>query len=140
MKSFSYIVCINLDRRPERWERVQREFARHGINEVHRIAAVDGAVVDVPASWPYPRGALRLLAQSFASSPQGAEMRVANVLIFEDDVVLDARFQEKVAAGMAELPSDWDMVFLGAFIGMTQSQCPSGSARSPAHTRLTRMP
>ena len=42
-------------------------------------------------------------------------MRVPNVLIFEDDVVLDARFQEKVAACLAELPSDWDMVYLGAF-------------------------
>ena len=114
MTEFSYRVCINLDRRPERWERVQREFARHGINEVHRVAAVDGAVVDVPASWPYPRGAYGCLLSHLQVVRKAREMRVPNVLIFEDDVVLDARFQEKVAACMAELPSDWDMVFLGA--------------------------
>jgi hypothetical protein len=38
----------------------------------------------------------------------------SSVLIFEDDAVFDPQFKEKFASFIAELPSDWDMLWLGA--------------------------
>merc|ERR1712232_343649 len=43
---FQDVYCINLDRRPERWEFMQAQFARLGM-DAKRFAAVDGRSVDV---------------------------------------------------------------------------------------------
>jgi len=53
---FPHQVCINLDRRPERWQRVQAQFAQHQIGPVERFAAVDGAALTLPPLWPRTPG------------------------------------------------------------------------------------
>ncbi|MFZ9376809.1 MAG: glycosyltransferase family 25 protein, partial [Candidatus Fonsibacter ubiquis] len=41
---FEKIYCINLDKRPDRWESAKKEFLKHNIN-VERYSAVDGKFV-----------------------------------------------------------------------------------------------
>lgn len=43
--SFEHIVCINLDRRPERWQFMEYQFAKYGIPG-RRMSAVDGQTMD----------------------------------------------------------------------------------------------
>jgi GR25 family glycosyltransferase involved in LPS biosynthesis len=45
---------------------------------------------------------------------EAKRLGVANVLIFEDDVVFDDQLETKFNAFFGELPSDWDMLFFGA--------------------------
>lgn len=115
MREFSHRFCINLDRRPERWERMQRVFARHGIAAVDRFPAVDGSAVEIPSNWPGTRGAYGCLLSHLQVVRKARDMKMPSVLIFEDDVAFDERFHEKIALYMPELPSDWDMLFIGAF-------------------------
>jgi GR25 family glycosyltransferase involved in LPS biosynthesis len=108
-------VCINLDRRPDRWERVQQEFARHGIGGVRRFPAIDGNALEVPTHWPDTRGAYGCLLSHLQVVREARARGLPNILIFEDDVTFDPGFRQNIHAFCEELPSDWDMVFFGAF-------------------------
>jgi glycosyl transferase family 25 len=111
---FPLQVCINLDRRPDRWGRVRERFARHGLGRVGRIPAVDGAGLEPPPGWQHPRGAFGCLLSHLEAVRQARREGVPQVLIFEDDVVLHPDLHERFAAGLEELPEDWDMLYFGA--------------------------
>jgi glycosyl transferase family 25 len=111
---FPLKVCINLYRRPERWQRMQHAIAAHSLEPVQRFSAIDGNEVALPPGWTHTAGAYGCLLSHVDVVREARQARVSSVLIFEDDVVFDPRFKEKVAAFIQELPADWDMLFLGA--------------------------
>jgi glycosyl transferase family 25 len=110
---FPYKVCINLDRRPERWQRMKERFAQHGITSVERFAATDGLTIDIPDAWPYTAGHYGCLQSHLAVLRLARQNNAANILIFEDDCVFDAEFGEKFPHFMSQLPDDWHLFFLG---------------------------
>jgi glycosyl transferase, family 25 len=111
---FPHKICINLDRRPERWKQMVSKFERCGIEGVQRFAAVDGQKVIVPANWADSPGAFGCLRSHLEVISQARELGWPNVLIFEDDAALDPQLQEKFKDYFAQVPSDWDMLHLGA--------------------------
>jgi glycosyl transferase family 25 len=111
---FTNIVCINLDRRPERWQRIQDEFARHSIPSVRRFSAYDGNDLELPSGWSHSAGAYGCLLSHIEVVKQARDSGASSVLIFEDDAVLDPDFQNKLAVFSNELPDDWDMLYFGA--------------------------
>jgi glycosyl transferase family 25 len=113
-EAFPHKVCINLDRRPDRWQRMQLKFAEHGIQSVRRFSALDGDVLDIPAHWIHTPGAYGCLLSHLEVIREARQLGVSSVLIFEDDVVFDPNLQEKFGTFIEEVPSDWDMLFLGA--------------------------
>lgn len=114
MLLFPLKVCINLDRRPERWQRMQRAFTAHGIESVRRFSAIDGNETVRPPHWTHTPGAYGCLESHLRVVREAHDAGVSSVLIFEDDVVFDPQFKEKFATFIQELPADWDMLFLGA--------------------------
>src|SRR6188474_3518812 len=92
---FPHKTCINLDRRPERWQRMQAEFAQHGITGVRHFAAVDGSAVTLPAHWNHSAGAYGCLLSHVAVIQQARELGHDSVLIFEDDAVFDPEFETR---------------------------------------------
>lgn len=114
MSVFPLKVCINLDRRPERWQRIQRAFTAHGIESVQRFSAVDGNAVALPPNWTHTAGAYGCLLSHLRVVREARDAVAASVLIFEDDAVFDPQFKEKFATFIRELPADWDMLFFGA--------------------------
>src|SRR5215213_3189646 len=111
---FGHKVCINLDRRPERWERVQARFAAHGISGVQRVSAVDGNETAIPVHWRHTNGAYGCLRSHLQVVTEARRRGAESVLIFEDDVVFDDALQQKFAAAIEDLPADWDMLYFGA--------------------------
>jgi GR25 family glycosyltransferase involved in LPS biosynthesis len=111
---FTKIVCINLDRRPERWQRMQAQLARHGIHHVERFPAVDGNTVTKPAGWTHTAGAYGCLLSHVEVIREAQRSKARSVLIFEDDTVLDPDFQNKFDSFSNEVPDDWDMLYFGA--------------------------
>jgi glycosyl transferase, family 25 len=111
---FPNIVCINLDRRPERWQRMQREFARHDIKRVQRFSALDGEILVKPAGWSHSSGAYGCLRSHVEVVKAARDSGAPTVLIFEDDAVLDPDFQNKFDTFSKEVPDDWDMLYFGA--------------------------
>lgn len=113
-EAFPEKVCINLDRRPERWRRMQLKFAEHGIRGVRRFSALDGEALDIPAHWRQTRGAYGCLRSHLRVVEEARAARRPSVLIFEDDAVFERDLGEKFAACVGQVPPDWDMLYFGA--------------------------
>ena len=106
-------VCINLDRRPDRWKKMEAGFARHGITSVLRHPAVDGLKINIPSTWSYTAGAYGCLQSHLEVLREAREQGWPNILIFEDDCVFDQEFNQKFADYIEQVPSDWDTLLLG---------------------------
>lgn len=96
-------LCINLDRRPDRWKQVQKQFLRLAWN-VERFSAVAYAEKTVGGIDGCHAGAL--------DSHRGCwrlalERGYPVVAIFEDDVVFPSDFKDIFPAAMLELPDGW---------------------------------
>lgn len=113
-QSFPHKVCINLERRADRWQRMHAEFARHEIASVHRFAALDGGALVLPATWRHTPGAYGCLLSHVRVVEEARQLGHESVLIFEDDAVFDPEFKIKFASFSDELPPDWDMLYFGA--------------------------
>jgi len=108
-----YRVCINLDRRPERWNRMQSRFSQFNLWPVERYSAVDGAKVQIPLEWKGSPGAYGCLQSHLAVVLHARAQGWESVLIMEDDVLFDERFHEKFRERVRNLPGNWDMLFFG---------------------------
>jgi glycosyl transferase family 25 len=111
---FPHKICINLDRRPERWNEMRAKFERCGIENVRRFAAVDGERAIVPPNWLDSPGAYGCLRSHLEVVQEARRLGAPSVLIFEDDAAFDAQLFEKFKTYFAQVPSDWDMLFFGA--------------------------
>jgi glycosyl transferase family 25 len=127
--TFPYKVCINLDRRSERWQQMQRKFDRHGIRSVSRFPAIDGDNVTIPANWVHTPGAYGCLLSHVEVVREARRRNVPSVLIFEDDAVFDDHFESKFAASIGQVPPDWDILFFGALHRDEPIEVASGIAR-----------
>lgn len=107
-------VCINLDRRPDRWERMRERFARHGLARVRRFPAADGLSLTPPPGWTSTAGAFGCLRSHLEVVREArAEGRPA-VLIFEDDVLFAPGLRPDFREYFREVPPDWQMLHFGA--------------------------
>jgi glycosyl transferase, family 25 len=116
---FAHKVCVNLDRRPERWQRMQERLARHRIAGVVRFSAIDGEQVEIPSRWRASAGAYGCLQSNLAVVRQARDEGWPDVLLLEDDVVFDDHLNARLPDLAAQLPADWDMLFFG---GMHRDQ------------------
>jgi hypothetical protein len=110
---FPQKFCINLRRRPDRWDRMLRQFRRHDIRDVIRHEAVDGSELTPPSEWKHSRGAYGCLLSHLAVVRQAQKNALPAVLIFEDDVVFHDEFQRRFDECAAQVPEDWDAIFMG---------------------------
>jgi glycosyl transferase, family 25 len=110
---FPYRVCINLDRRPERWKRMESRFAAFNLRPVERFPAVDGSKMPIPSNWPESPGAYGCLQSHLSVVRKARAEGRESVLIIEDDVLLAEGFHEKFTARVQNLPENWDMLFFG---------------------------
>jgi glycosyl transferase, family 25 len=110
---FPHRVCINLDRRPERWEKMQTRLEAAGLGAVDRFPAVDGGSGGVPSNWPYSSGAYGCLRSHLAVVEEARAQGWESILIMEDDVVFAEGFHEEFQQRLCGLPADWDMLFFG---------------------------
>lgn len=114
---FPHQICINLDRRSDRWSRMQSRFSANGLNLVVRFPAIDGSRLNIPASWQSFPGAYGCLQSHLAVVEQAREKTQPSVLIFEDDVVLAPELDKIFDRYMDQVPPDWDMLYFGAIHG-----------------------
>ncbi|HEY3040366.1 MAG TPA: glycosyltransferase family 25 protein [Pyrinomonadaceae bacterium] len=114
---FPHQICINLDKRFDRWSRMRSRLSEHGLDQVVRFPAIDGTSLDIPASWQSFPGAYGCLQSHLAVVEQAREKAQPSVLIFEDDVLLAPELNKTFGRYVDQVPSDWDMLFFGAIHG-----------------------
>jgi GR25 family glycosyltransferase involved in LPS biosynthesis len=113
MNRFPRQVCVNLDRRPDRWAAVRRQFDRAGLS-VARLAAHDGAVLTPPEQWRHSRGAYGCALSHLDAVRAARDAGCESVLIFEDDLELAPDFAGRLPGFLAAVPEDWAAIYLGA--------------------------
>jgi glycosyl transferase family 25 len=123
-KFFNKVILINLDKREDRLKDVTQELNNLEI-DFERISAVDAVELDVT-----PKDACR------ASHIKALEMAEGNTLILEDDAVFMPNFLDNFNNFVDNLPSNWDIIYLGAHIGTSEpvnSYMARGLITSSAH-------
>lgn len=121
---FDRCVVINLAKRTDRMERFWNELpAPWPFVGIDVQQAIDGTLSLPPESfcptgarvrspdrhrgaWGCLRSHLRVMEDALCG---GAD----SVLVFEDDAIFGPRFAERAARFLAEVPSDWDQIYLG---------------------------
>jgi glycosyl transferase family 25 len=131
---FPFKVCINLDRRPERWEAMKVNFERLGVRSIERLSAVDGESIIVPERLSHLRPVDYACTLSHLTAVKKAsDTGNPSVLIFEDDCLFDPAFEEKFPEYMRQVPEDWDMLFLGGY----HFETPLPVSRNVVRARMT---
>lgn len=118
------VIVINLDTRPDRWERLLSESA--GIiptGKLHRVPAVPGKSIPGYGEKPWFRGKARDSTWAGRGGCALAHRRALiyardsdweRVLILEDDITFDQVFPQLTAAlGKSLAENDWNVCYLG---------------------------
>ncbi|NKB63617.1 MAG: hypothetical protein GKR95_16380 [Gammaproteobacteria bacterium] len=111
---FPHQVCINLDRRLDRWKRMQERLSKHGIANVVRESAFDSAQFGVPHSWESEAGAYGCLQSHLKVLVDAKARGLDHIMIWEDDVILADGINQRFAQNLRHIPADWDVLVLGA--------------------------
>ena len=117
---FPHQVCINLDTRPDRWERISDRFAELELHNVIRFPALNGN--EIPSGWKHSPGAYGCLRSHLTVVEQARDQSKDSVLIFEDDAVFDPQLNTRFPAFAKQLPGNWDMVYFGGLHGRPPQQ------------------
>lgn len=102
---FEQIHCINLDHRTDRWETCLEEFSKVDIqSRVQRFSAI--AHTEPFIGFCKSQIAVLKLCSEAA----------APVLVLEDDVMFQANTSEILSLAIAQLPVNWEILYLGAMV------------------------
>jgi GR25 family glycosyltransferase involved in LPS biosynthesis len=95
--------CINLDRRPDRWKQVQKEFEKIGwLAKRWSAKQYEKSPYDSMEA-----GAAGVLDSHREIWRRALDSNLEIVAIFEDDVIFSGDFTEVYSEAVKELPSDW---------------------------------
>ena len=101
---FDRVVVINLDRRPDRLEKITKQLNRLGI-AFERFSAVDDG---------NPVESCKNSHQAVLSKARADGL--GSILILEDDALFGDDFLSEFEKMRGELPNSWDMLYLGGTI------------------------
>ncbi|WP_152097269.1 glycosyltransferase family 25 protein [Lacipirellula parvula] len=114
-ETFDRVVCINLDRRPDRWKEFidQLSAIEWPFADVQRFRAIDGDRVGSPdwvqcgnGAWGCFMSHLRILEEALLDG-------VTSLLILEDDLCFAPDFRQRAMEFLGRVPSNWDGLLLG---------------------------
>lgn len=112
---FEKIYCINLDHRTDRWQQCCDIFNEYGITDkVERFSAVQYKHKD--QSYSKAMGQLGCSASHFEITKNALQRKLENYLVLEDDFCFLDKPEilfNKLNTSLNELPSDWQMLYLG---------------------------
>jgi hypothetical protein len=123
------MVCISLDRRPDRWAEFSASAQAAGV-AVDRLSAVDAKEF---VAYKHPAislgtahniyygqrrshyeidapGAVGASLSHFKAWKQLLDSRAPAIIVFEDDATLPTDFKARLQRVLAELPAKWDMI------------------------------
>lgn len=111
---FERIVCINLDRRPDRWASFVASASAHiDPARIERFSAIDASTIRAPSWWNDTPGAWACTLSHEFVLARAAHDAVASILVFEDDAKLAPDFSPRLADFLDRVPSDWGLLYLG---------------------------
>ena len=110
---FEKIYIVSLERSVEKRERLLRQLNEIGVYNAEIFDAVDGAEVGAPEYWSTGDASWGCLLSHADLVRKAIKEGLANYLVFEDDAILDARFEILFDSFAQNVPKDWDQIYLG---------------------------
>lgn len=107
---FDHVYCINLDRRPDKWDICAAEFAKHRL-DVERFSATWGH--DLPRHATLMPGEVGCLKSHERVLRDMLSRKFERVLILEDDVEFVPNLQHRFSELEMLIPRTWDMLYFG---------------------------
>ena len=108
---FDRVAVINLDRRADRLERFKEQADDLGIDFV-RYSAIDAQALGISPIQACSQSHHRVLTDAAADG-------VKRLFVFEDDAEFESNFNSKFDYIIANLPQDWQMLYLGSWMHPT---------------------
>lgn len=110
---FDGIYCINLDRRPDRWEQnCLPQFEKLDLS-VERFSAVDGKKdIDI-GHGDYCNAELAGSMSHLNAIKKAKNNNIKKLLLLEDDVVFKENANEMFSKVVNNVPDDWEYLFFG---------------------------
>ena len=106
---FDKVYCINLDKRYDRWHETRLELGKFGI-DCERVSAVAG---NPGVSSPMRSGAVGCAMSHLKVCEMAKSAGFKKILILEDDVVFCDDFDKLFETYVAQVPSDWKLLYAG---------------------------
>lgn len=109
------IFVVHYSKLTERKKHILQQFNKHGLEDYEFIQNFDREDLtpsDISRFTNISPGAMSISLANFFIYKQISE-KYEYALIFEDDVILADRFKEILGRYIEELPSDFDMLFIG---------------------------
>lgn len=114
LNPFARVVCVNLARRQDRWDEFVAGLPGDWpFGNVERYAAVDGQLCPHPPWWRQGAGAWGCYRSHLNIIEDCLNRGVASVLLLEDDAVFLPDFRARWEAYLAEVPGDWEVLYVG---------------------------
>lgn len=111
-EQFDKIYCINLDRRPDRWEQGKSEIDKHGLN-VERFSAVDGNQNNIKTENGATNGDVGCTLSHYNVVMDAKVNELEKILVLEDDVIFTDNLNELFDKYIKFVPENWDMLYFG---------------------------
>ena len=111
---FDQVYVINLDKRKDRLEHIKKQFSEYDIS-FRRVSAVDGhQCKNKPENASINDGEWGCTLSHIKVLKNARKNGYEQFLVFEDDVVFEDNFLERFENYYKQLPSKWEMFYLGA--------------------------
>jgi GR25 family glycosyltransferase involved in LPS biosynthesis len=107
---FPLSYCTNMDYRPDRWEQAQQEISKVGITPIRASGVIWNGTENKVYNGYIGCGLTHLNCLKLALEKN------ESVLMFEDDVLFINDYLNTINSAIEELPTDWDMFYLGGNI------------------------
>lgn len=107
---FDKIYCINLDRRPDRWENCKLLFEREKL-DVDRFSAIDKTKIKNDSK--ITDGQLACLSSHWNILNKAKKEGFNKILVFEDDVEFDDGLSNFFKGNIKDVPDDWKFLYFG---------------------------
>lgn len=112
---FDMVVCVNLDRRVDRWNKFTEKLGKVDwpFRQVERFRAIDGDVCPHPNGWKSGNGAWGCM-QSHRQVLERALMEGHDqILVLEDDAFFVEGFGDSVRTFLKKVGPNWDCLMIG---------------------------
>lgn len=114
MYSFEKVVGISLARAEERWRHFQSNLPRNWpFQPPEKFLAIDGRRVESEPWWTAGKGAWGCYQSHLKILTDCLKNNIDSVLILEDDAVCVPDFTSLSKQFFAQLPDDWELIYLG---------------------------
>ena len=113
LEKLEHMFCINLERRPNKWDLVSKEFKKHNLC-VERVDAVDGSNLDSTKF----KNRVKMMEMGCLMShlkvlKLAQERKLPYVCVFEDDVMFTNEIQN-ICMYLSHVPDDWKIIYIGS--------------------------